>query len=459
MHVLVIDDEQGIRQVVCRAMTAQGYDCESAADGAAALELAARQRFDLVFCDVMMEGMSGLDVLRRLRAGQNFDGEIVIMTAQASVEAAIEAVQAGADDYISKPFNLEQLTRIAAATAQRRAPGDVIDIPPRRESGHEMRGRSQAILDVVKTILRVAQTDLSVLITGETGTGKELAARLIHRASPRAQKPFIALNCGALPDSLLESELFGHVRGAFTGADVARRGIFEEANGGTIFLDEIGETSLAFQVKLLRVLEAREVTPLGANVKKPIDVRVLSASNRGIAELEGSPSFRADLLFRLNGISVHMPPLRQRREDIAAIALAFFSQYAPEGRQLRITREALATLEAYDWPGNVRQLKHVCQQAAALSRDVIRVDDLPKNIVQRQPAAIVREVAPPAHWPTLEEMQLNYVSLLRQTFGDNKTKIATILRVNRKTVYGFFEKLDAQGNSKPIERQDGETTK
>src|SRR5262245_54997050 len=280
MKVLVVDDEDAVRGLVKDAMADQGYQVWSASGGREAVDLGAEIDFDLVFCDVVMDGMSGFEVLKAFRGTLRSQAEIVLMTGQASVEAAIEAVQRGANDYICKPFSIGVLQAIGSAVEQRRYPSKLVAIESARRPQHEILGTSPMMIEVVKTAARVALTDLPVLIRGASGTGKELIARLIHRKSPRAERPFVAVNCGALPDTLLESELFGHTRGAFTGADSARRGLFEEADGGTLLLDEVTETSPAFQVKLLRVLQEGEFRPLGTSARKRVNVRVLSATNR-----------------------------------------------------------------------------------------------------------------------------------------------------------------------------------
>ena len=354
MKVLVVDDESMVRDLVRQAMADQGYEVFVAAGGGEALRLAAEHQFDLVFSDVLMDGMTGFDVLRAFREKLRSEVEIVLMTGQASVEAAIEAVQYGANDYICKPFTIGVLQAIASAVEQRRYPSKLIEVHALKGPQQEILGNSPTMIDVVKTAARVATTELPVMIRGESGTGKELIARLIHRKSSRADKPFVAVNCGALPDTLLESELFGHTRGAFTGADNVRRGLFEEADGGTLMLDEVTETSPAFQVKLLRVLQEGEFRPLGTNVKKRVNVRVISATNRDPQGLVTQGLFRQDLLYRLQGVSIMLPSLRERREDVRVMSLAFLSQYSVSGRRLSLTKDAMLALERYNWPGNVR---------------------------------------------------------------------------------------------------------
>ncbi|HWC75993.1 MAG TPA: sigma-54 dependent transcriptional regulator, partial [Blastocatellia bacterium] len=287
----------------------------------------------------------------------------------------------------------------------------------------------------------VAATELPVMICGESGTGKELIARLIHRKSPRAGNAFVAVNCGALPDTLLESELFGHTRGAFTGADSARRGLFEEADAGTLLLDEITETSPAFQVKLLRALQEGEIRPLGSNAKRKVNVRVLAATNREPAALVESGLFRQDLLYRLQGVLITLPPLRERRDDIHAMTMSFLHQYNPKGRSLSITKDAMLALEGYNWPGNIRELKHTMQRLAALSNGIIRLEDLPKEIVATPAvSSIMDQIIPEGELPTLEQIEASYLLKVLNAVGGNKSRAAQVMGVDRKTLYRMIDR-------------------
>ena len=441
MKVLVVDDEDMVRELVRGAMAEQGYEVFTAASGNAALGLGRDQEFDLIFSDVVMQGLDGFAVLRAFREELHSKAEIVLMTGQASVEAAIEAVQYGANDYICKPFSIGVLQAIATAVEQRRYPSKLIPVEPPKSPQSELLGNSPAMIEVVKTAARVAVTDLPVMIRGESGVGKELIARLIHRKSPRADRPFVAVNCGALPDTLLESELFGHTRGAFTGADSARRGLFEEADGGTLLLDEVTETSPQFQVKLLRVLQEGEFRPLGTNMKKRVNVRVIAATNREPQALVEQGLFRQDLLYRLQGVEIILPPLRDRREDVRAMALAFLSQYTMGNRRLAITKDAMLALERYHWPGNVRELKHLMQRLAALSSGVIRLEDLPSEIVSTpRVASVMNEVIPEGDLPTLEQLESSYLLRVLSAVGGNKSRAAQVMGVDRKTLYRMIER-------------------
>jgi DNA-binding NtrC family response regulator len=441
MEILVVDDEECVRAFISDALTELGYKIWTAATGQQALAVARERDFDLIFCDVMMEDLNGFHVLRVLRDTVGSKAEIILMTGQASVEAAIEAVQRGANDYICKPFSVGILQAIASAVKQRRYPSRLVHVQTLKPSQYEILGSSPAMIDVVKNAARVASTDLPVLICGESGTGKELIARLIHRGSTRAHMPFVALNCGALPDTLLESELFGHARGAFTGADTHRQGLFEEANGGTLLLDEVTETSPAFQVKLLRTLQEGEIRQLGSNGRKRVNVRILSTTNRDPMALVASGLFRQDLLYRLQGVAVTLPPLRQRTEDIGTMVLAFLAQYGTGGRHLSITEEALTALERYKWPGNVRELKHLMHRLAALSTGVINVEDLPQEIISTPAlSAVMSEIVSEDNLPTLEQIESNYLLKVLSTVNGNKSRAAQIIGVDRKTLYRMIER-------------------
>jgi DNA-binding NtrC family response regulator len=451
MKILVVDDEDAVRELVRDAMMEQGYKVWVAAHGREALDLGAEVDFDLVFCDVVMDGLSGFEVLKTFRGTLRSHAEIVLMTGQASVEAAIEAVQHGANDYICKPFSIGVLQAIASAVEQRRYPSKLVEIEGSRTPQQEIIGNSPAMIDVVKTAARVAVTDLPVMIRGESGTGKELIARLIHRKSTRAERPFVAVNCGALPDTLLESELFGHTRGAFTGAESARRGLFEEADGGTLLLDEVTETSPAFQVKLLRVLQEGEFRPLGTNTKKRVNVRVLSATNRDPQVMVDQGVFRQDLLYRLQGVSIIVPPLRDRRDDVRPMSLAFLAQYGAAARRLSITKDALLALERYAWPGNVRELKHLMQRLAALSSGIIRIEDLPSEFVSTpRVASVINDVIPEGEMPTLDQLESSYLLRVLSAVGGNKSRAAQVMGVDRKTLYRM---IDRQVSAAPEKRK------
>ena len=371
-RVLVADDEPSIRFVLREALEEQGCDVVTVEDGDAALEALAAGGFDLAFLDIRMPGASGLEILDRLREQQS-DTAAVIITAQNTFENAVEAMKRGALDYLVKPFELREVAALLEkALRARELQREVAQL--RREAGRRAAsgarwvGRSAALLEIFKTVGRVAARDVPVLVTGESGSGKEVVARAIHAASPRSAGPFIAVNTAAIPRELLESELFGHERGAFTGAVAARQGRFREASRGTIFLDEIGDMSMDLQAKLLRVLQDSEVTPVGGSAPEPIDVRVLAATHRDLDAAVAENRFREDLLYRLRVVPLHVPPLRERRDDIGALAEHFVARYAETltGGQRYLASEALALLERQRWPGNVRELENAIRRALVL---------------------------------------------------------------------------------------------
>ncbi|HZS47314.1 MAG TPA: sigma-54 dependent transcriptional regulator [Blastocatellia bacterium] len=454
MRILVVDDEKEIRELVRDVLIDDGYEVDEASDGKAAIDKAAAQRFDLVFCDVKMAPIDGFAVLREFRETQP-QAEVILMTGHGSLEAALEAVREGAVDYICKPFEIDDVSAMARAALDRqrlkREPNEA-----RAEAMHAgdepefsgLIGRSPAMIEILKTVGRIAPTNLPVLICGESGTGKEVIARTIHQNSLRATKPFIAVNCGALTETLLETELFGHVRGAFTGAQMPRRGLFEEADGGTLLLDEITETSPAFQVKLLRVLQENEVKRVGANIATRVNVRVIATTNRDPEKLVENGFFRQDLLYRLNVITLTLPPLRDRQSDIHLMIESFIKRYTQPGRsRVRVSAEALRVLENYRWPGNVRELRHTIQRLTVLnSGGVIRLEDIPPRLLEGDGSEEVTEI-PIANGSspmlattrngkmlTWAEVEQNYLhQVLRETHG-NKKQAAEIMGIDRKTL-------------------------
>jgi DNA-binding NtrC family response regulator len=382
--------------------------------------------------------LNGLDVLRAFKSIQP-DSEVILITAFGSMETAIEAVKAGAFDYLSKPFKIDEvLTCVWRALENRnlvretRNLAPVDDVPAPLSS---LVGRSSSMLEVYKKIGMVADSRATVLITGESGTGKELVARAIHANGPRAQQRFLAVNCGAFTESLLESELFGHVRGSFTGASVNKVGIFEDANSGTVFLDEVSEMSPALQVKLLRTLEAQEVRPVGSNQSVRIDVRMIAASNRNLADLVAEGKFREDLFYRLRVIEIDLPPLRTREEDIPLLVTHFLQKLAAvSGRTLTLAPEALSALIAYAWPGNVRELLNTLESVAALNRSgVITRQELPSKLFAGHDG---RSADPLFEGlPSLEEVSRRYLNYVLKVTRNNKAQAADILGISRSTLY------------------------
>src|SRR5947207_9730593 len=385
-RVLVVDDERSMREVLAIALRQAGYDVTVAEDGDAAVEQLRKERFDLVVTDLRMRDTDGLAVLKaaRERAPETV---VVVVTAYASTETAVEAMKLGAYDYVTKPFKLDEIRVTIANALERKRLQDENRVLRRQliKAGpfDGFVGRSPRMLAIFETIRKTADSASTVMVTGESGTGKELVARAIHEASGRRRGPFVSVNCGAVPEALMEAELFGHVRGAFTGAVAASEGLFAAANGGTLFLDEITEIAPALQVKLLRAVQERRVRRIGDVRDVAVDVRLIAASNRDLARAVADGVLREDLFYRLNVIPIHLPPLRERREDIPHLVSHFIEKVgAAQGKTIRgVTPDAMAVLEAHHWPGNIRQLENVVERAMVLGGEsVIDVDALPPDL-------------------------------------------------------------------------------
>ena len=394
MRILVVDYEAGLRQTLSLILRQEGHTVEAAADGEAALASLAREDAAIVICDVRMPRVDGLVFLERYRASSG-RGIVIVMSAYGDDEAALEAIRQGAYDYIAKPFRADQLLLVVRKAMERerlrsevkRLSEEVSSL--RGDSG--VVGRSDALRELVAVARKVAKHPSTVLITGESGTGKELIARLVHDSSPRAERPFVAVNCAAIPDALLESELFGHARGAFTGAVQERLGLFEEADGGTVFLDEIGELPLQLQVKLLRVLQEGEIRRVGDNASRAVDVRVVAATSRDLEEEVRQTRFRADLFYRVNVVRLHLPALRERGEDIPELARHFASVHAARlgMDKPEVTASAMRALMAYGWPGNVRELENAIERALVLAENgIIGAEQLPPAVLGTTPPMI-----------------------------------------------------------------------
>lgn len=388
-RILLIDDDAAVRESMSRTLRSAGYTVLAASTGEEGLEAARAGSFDVILSDMRMSGMSGLDVLRKLRES-HIDSVFIIMTGFGTVDTAVEAMKLGAVDFVQKPFFRDELLMRVRSAAERRQLARQVDLLQRHiRAGGPMDaliGESPAMTHVKELIRRAAPAPGTVLITGETGTGKELAARAIHAASPRADRAFVALNCAALTESLLENELFGHGKGAFTGAEAARPGLIEHASGGTLFLDEIGTMSKALQAKLLRALEAGEVRRIGENDSRRVDVRFVAATNIDLKSAVDAAEFRSDLYYRLNVHRIHMPPLRERAGDLRLLVDYFLSRYGTAVGVTRYSDRAWELLEAYSYPGNVRQLQHIVQRAVAIARGPeLAPDDLPEEVVAPPP--------------------------------------------------------------------------
>ncbi|HEX9919698.1 MAG TPA: sigma-54 dependent transcriptional regulator [Pyrinomonadaceae bacterium] len=448
-NLLIVDDEQGMRQLLSLVFGRAGHSVRAAENGRRAVEMLREASADLIISDVRMPDMGGIELLSAARE-LSPDTAVVMMTAFATVETAREAFKLGADDFIQKPFDVDELKLIVEKALELRQLKREIQGWRKTQSERgrldQIIGRSprmQAVYQMVETVAAVQST---VLITGESGTGKELVARAVHNLSPRNDKPFVSINCGAFTETLLESELFGYVRGAFTGATANRKGLFEAADKGTIFLDEIGEMSPAMQVKLLRVLQERKVRPVGGHEELSVDARVIAATNRDLPAMVKAGTFREDLFYRVSVIPIELPPLREKREDIPELVTHFAEKYcAQAGRSLRVSERAMELLERYSWPGNVRELEHTIERAVALERtDQIQPERLPEQITNYSPARVAGALDLPddglnltAHLDQLEKTYL--LEALRRT-GGNQTRAAELLQLSVRSLRHLLDK-------------------
>jgi DNA-binding NtrC family response regulator len=433
-HVLVVDDDAEVRTLLDRILTKSGYTAVAADSGAEARRLLGREAFDVVLVDMVLPDASGLDILRWAREA-DVDTEFVVLTGNADVETAVEAMRLGAYHYIAKPWRnaelIEVIGKAAEKKALRRENSALREVMTRREGLTQVVGESAEIQGVLSMTSRVAASDSPVLIHGESGTGKELVARAIHARSRRASRPFVSVNCGALPDTLLETELFGHRRGAFSGAVSARVGLFEAADGGTLFLDEIGEMSPAMQVRLLRVLDSGEVRRVGEERTFHVDVRIVAATNKDLMREATEGRFRWDLYYRVATIVVPVPPLRRRRADIPLLVQHFTAPAARTGKPLRFSPEAMERLMRYEWPGNIRELRNLVERLQILHEgSEVQASDLPieVGVAPRAPAPEDPGLVP------LQEIERRYVVRVLDSTGWNKAQAARILAVDIKTL-------------------------
>ena len=439
--VLIVDDETGILETLSILLKNEGFSPVVAHGGRAGLERIQALDPDIILTDVRMPNVNGIEILTAARA-KDPDMPVILMTAQADLRSAIQAVNSGAFYYIQKPFvndDILAILRRAAEHRQLRVENKSLRQEIRR---HERNGalapvgRSKAWLGVLRLAETVAPTESTVLIQGESGTGKEVVARYIHHLSARAEGSFLSINCGALPESLLESELFGHVKGSFTGAVKDKTGLFAAAARGTFFLDEIGETTPAIQVKLLRVLQQREIIPVGGTEAQPIDTRLVAATNRDLEEEMKRGGFRSDLFYRLNVFALHLPPLRQRRDDIPLLIDAFLSRGADAiNGPKRLSDDALSAMMAYEWPGNVRELENALERATVLSKgEIIDLGALPARVTERRTEPLVTDRRPVAN-PTLDAIERAYILWVLQSEGGNKSRAAEVLGIDPSTLY------------------------
>ena len=448
-NLLIVDDEQSYRQLLTLVFEGDGHRIRTAMNGREALAHLETESADVIITDVKMPDMDGIELLRAVRA-ENPDIGVVLMTAFATVDTAREAFKLGADDFIQKPFDVEELKIIVKKAFERQtliAENKAFKKAQReRGSIKNIIGHSDKMQAVYQMIETVADVQSTVLVTGESGTGKELVARAIHDLSVRAEKPFISINCGAFTETLLESELFGYVKGSFTGANANRKGLFEAAHKGTIFLDEVGEMSPAMQVKLLRVLQERKVRPVGAHEEFSFDTRVIAATNRDLKAMASEGTFREDLFYRISVIPISLPSLRERSEDIADLIEHFISKFCDQtGKQVSISARAVELLENYAWHGNVRELEHTIERAVALERgSEIQPERLPDHITNYNPARIKAEFDLPDEGVNLvshlENLEKTYVVEALKRTGGNQTRAAELLQIQVRSLRHLLDK-------------------
>ncbi|HEV2348600.1 MAG TPA: sigma-54 dependent transcriptional regulator [Terriglobia bacterium] len=445
-NILVVDDDRVTRDLLQEVLSEEGYQVMTSGSGEEALEIGKQECFDVIISDMKLGSeLNGLDVLRAYKSVQP-ESEVILITAFGSMETAIEAVKAGAFDYLSKPFKIEEVVlHVQRALNNRNLIRENRNLRQQLGSQAQLEslvGRCPSMLEVYKKIAMVSDSRSTVLVYGESGTGKELVAKAIHHNGPRSKQKFVAVNCGALPENLLESELFGHLRGSFTGAVENKRGIFEDASGGTVFLDEVSEMSPSLQVKLLRTIEEHEVRRVGGNQNIKVDLRLIAASNRKLNEWVAQGKFREDLYYRLRVVEIDLPPLRERGEDIPILVEHFLKDLGrARGTTFTISSGALSCLVAYSWPGNVRELENALEAAAALNRSgVILPEDLPPKLrAESGDDGQLSEMF--VSLPSLDELEKKYLTHVLRITGKNKSMAARILGIDRKTLYRYESRL------------------
>jgi two-component system response regulator HydG len=448
--ILIVDDESGILDTLRILLRKEGFEVTTAQGGKAGLDQIRSGNHDIVLTDVRMPQVTGMDILQAARE-QDTMTPVILMTAQASLQTAIQAVNQGAFYYIQKPFSNEEMLAIlrrACEYRQIRVENRQLKQEIRRKDKSTVTrpiGKSRRFTDVLRLAEQVAPNESTVLIQGESGTGKEVLARYIHNLSNRADGPFLSINCGALPENLLESELFGHVKGSFTGAVRDKQGLFAAARGGTFFLDEVGEMPPSLQIKLLRVLQEREVIPVGATETIPVDVRIVAATNRDLEEEVRRGHFRSDLFYRLNVIALELPSLRDRRDDLVLLIDHCLQELATDrdNSPKALSADALDAVMVYDWPGNVRELQNALEHAVVLSKGtLIEPQSLPERITRRRREPLVAERSSPN--PSLEVIERAYIMWVLQAEGGNKTRAAEILGIDPSTLYRKLSRYEEQ---------------
>ncbi len=448
--ILLIDDDASLRRVTQYHLEKAGFRVRTAGSGAEGIEEFQRYNAELVITDVKLGDMSGLDVLATIKETSP-ETPVIVITAFGSIEMAVEAMQRGAFNFITKPFDRDTLRHTCAKALELRRLRDATQVlhqeVDRITATEGMESANSAMRELLATALKVASSEATVLITGESGTGKEVLARLIHRNSPRRSAPMVCVNCSAIPENLIESELFGHVKGAFTGAVTSRKGRFQSANGGTLFLDEIGELRPELQAKLLRVLQEGEVEPVGADRPEKVDVRIVAATNRDLREEIAAGRFREDLFYRLSVIPLHLPPLRERKEDIPALVAHFLRKLgAPPG--VRFSERALAAMQAYDWPGNIRELQNAVERCVILRRGEV-IDDWRPPLASQGSGAANGGLVPdiPDEGISLEEVEKELIRKALAKSGGNRSEAARLLRIPRHVLIYRLEKfgIDPEG--------------
>lgn len=455
--VLIVDDDRDMCEVLDIGLKRREFNATWKTSADEAYRVLKEDEFDAVVTDLNMPGIDGIQFCERITANRR-DLPVIVITAFGSLDTAVAAIRAGAYDFITKPFDTEELALALDRAVQHRALSEEVKrlrvTVAALGKPEDIIGDSLAMRELYDLLARMSETDASVLITGETGAGKELVARALHRQSRRSQGPFVAINCAAMPETLLESELFGHAKGAFTDAKVERKGLFIRANGGTLFLDEIGNMPLGLQAKLLRALQERQVRPVGSDTEEPFDARVIAATNSDLESAVEDSRFRHDLYFRINVIHVEVPPLRARGNDVLLLAQHFIDRFAarmgPEKRVVGLSSATAERLLTYSWPGNVRELQNCIERAVALTRfELLTVEDLPEKIRNYRPSHIVLASDNPRELVSMEEVERRYILRVLESSNGNKTMAARILGFNRKTLYRKLSQY------LPEERRDG----